>query len=78
MRENVAGQRPIFESLLDFDGPHAATIVNNADWLESLRYVDVLRDVGKHFSVNMMIQKDSVRARLQSASTASATPNSAT
>src|SRR6478735_6699589 len=52
VRENVAGQRPIFESLLDFDGPHAATIVNNADWLESLRYVDVLRDVGKHFSVN--------------------------
>lgn len=65
VRENVAGQRPIFESLLDFDGPHAATIVNNADWLESLRYVDVLRDVGKHFSVNMMIQKDSVRARLE-------------
>lgn len=65
VRLNVAGQRPIFESLLDFNGPNAATIVNNADWLENLRYVDVLRDVGKHFSVNMMIQRDSVRARLE-------------
>ncbi|HBZ96346.1 MAG TPA: tyrosine--tRNA ligase, partial [Phycisphaerales bacterium] len=40
-------------------------IVNNADWLCGLGYVDMLRDVGKHFSVNMMIQKDSVRDRLE-------------
>jgi len=65
VRQNVAGQRPIFERVLDFSGPHAASIINNADWIEKLRYVDVLRDVGKHFSVNMMIQKDSVRARLE-------------
>jgi len=65
VQANVLGQRPIFERLLDFSGPNAATIVNNADWIASLRYVDVLRDVGKHFSVNMMIQKDSVRARLE-------------
>ncbi len=62
---NVAGQRVIFERLLDFDGEAAAVIVNNADWIGKLSYVDVLRDVGKHFAVNMMIQKDSVRTRLE-------------
>lgn len=63
--EHIKGQRGIFERILDFDGPCAATVVNNADWIEKLSYVDVLRDVGKHFSVNMMIQKDSVKARLE-------------
>jgi tyrosyl-tRNA synthetase len=61
---NVAGQRPIFERILRFSGPTAARIVNNADWLEKLSFVEALRDVGKHFSVNMMIQKDSVKRRL--------------
>jgi len=61
---NIEGQRRIFERVLDFDGPNAAVIVNNADWLCDLGYLDVLRDVGKHFSVNAMIQKDSVRERL--------------
>jgi tyrosyl-tRNA synthetase len=63
---NVASQRKIFERLLDFDAsnPNAAVIVNNMDWLEQLGFIEVLRDVGKHFSVNMMIQKDSVRERL--------------
>jgi len=63
--ENVAGQRRIFERLLDFSGPAAAVILNNADWLRELGYLEVLRDVGKYFSINMMIQKDSVRDRLQ-------------
>jgi tyrosyl-tRNA synthetase len=62
---NIAGQRPIFERLLDFSCSNAARIVNNADWLSKLSYIEALRDVGKHFSVNMMIQKDSVRDRLQ-------------
>lgn len=66
VEENVAGQRPIFERMLDFDpkNPNAAIIVNNADWLTKLGYIEVLRDIGKHFSVNAMIQKDSVRERL--------------
>lgn len=64
IRANVEGQRSIFERLLDFSGERAAVIVNNADWLEKLSFVEVLRDIGKHFSVNMMIQKDSVRDRL--------------
>ncbi len=62
--QNVAGQRLIFERLLSFSGSNAAQLVNNADWLEKLGFIQALRDVGKHFSVNMMIQKDSVRERL--------------
>ncbi len=62
---HVAGQRTIFEKLLEFEGDNAARIVNNADWIEKLSYVDILRDIGKHFSVNMMIQKDSVKTRLE-------------
>jgi tyrosyl-tRNA synthetase len=62
---NVAGQRVIFERLLDFDGPNGALLLDNGDWLRGLGYLEVLRDVGKYFSINMMIQKDSVRDRLQ-------------
>jgi tyrosyl-tRNA synthetase len=64
---NVAGQRRIFDRILDFaaERPNAARLVNNADWLCALGYVEVLRDVGKHFSVNAMIQRESVRARLE-------------
>jgi tyrosyl-tRNA synthetase len=65
VEHNVARITRIFERILDFSGPNAAVIVNNADWLTRLSYIEVLRDVGKHFSVNMMIQKDSVRDRLQ-------------
>jgi len=63
---NVDGQRSIFKRILDFDSgsPNAAVIVNNLDWLNELNFLEVLRDVGKHFSVNTMIQKDSVRERL--------------
>jgi len=64
VEQNIAGQRPIFERLLDFSGSHAARITNNADWLSKISYIEALRDLGKHFSVNMMIQKDSVRDRL--------------
>jgi tyrosyl-tRNA synthetase len=64
VRAYVEGQRRIFERVLDFSGPNAAVLVNNADWLEKLGFVEVLRDIGKFFSVNMMIQKDSVRERL--------------
>lgn len=61
---NVSRQRVIMESLLDFEGPAAAVLLDNASWLSSISYLDMLRDVGKYFSVNMMIQKDSVRERL--------------
>ncbi|HEX6766262.1 MAG TPA: tyrosine--tRNA ligase [Polyangiaceae bacterium] len=60
----VASQRRIFDRVLDFSGPNAAIVVNNADWLCRISYIEALRDIGKHFAVNMMIQRDSVRERL--------------
>ena len=65
IERNVQSQRESFERVLDFDGPNAARILNNYDWLKKLGFLEALRDIGKHFSVNMMIQKDSVRERLQ-------------
>lgn len=70
VRANVEAQRPIFERVFRnaarVEGREAKVppIVNNIDWLGKLGYLEALRDVGKHFSVNMMIQKDSVRERL--------------
>ncbi len=66
VRSNIARQRPIFTRVLDFSGKHAASIVDNADWLMRLGFVEVLRDVGKHFSVNQMVARDSVASRLAS------------
>ena len=65
VQANIKGQTDIFSSILDFEGASAACIVNNHDWISQLSYIDALRDVGKHFSVNMMIQKDSVKSRLE-------------
>jgi len=54
------------QRLLDFEpGPHAATLVNNADWTENIGVLDFLRDVGKFVSINQMLAKDSVRSRLE-------------
>jgi tyrosyl-tRNA synthetase len=66
VEENIVGQRKIFEKFLDFDlkSTNATIIVNNAEWLTKLGYIEVLRNIGKYFSVNAMIQKDSVRERL--------------
>lgn len=63
---NVAGIRAQLERFLAFDGANAAVVVNNADWLCELRLLDFLRDIGKHFSVNVMLTRDSVRDRLES------------
>ncbi len=63
---NIASQRAQFERVLASDGPNAAIYVNNLDWIGTLTYVDILRGVGKHFSVNAMIAKDSVKRRLES------------
>jgi tyrosyl-tRNA synthetase len=52
------------ERYFEFSGAHAARIVNNLDWTESVSALDFLRDVGKHFSVNRMLDKESVKARL--------------
>ncbi|MDD9937637.1 MAG: tyrosine--tRNA ligase [Myxococcales bacterium] len=65
IKANVAGIQDILERFLDFDGDNGARVVDNGDWLSKLGFLEVLRDVGKHFSVNAMIQKDSVRDRLE-------------
>jgi tyrosyl-tRNA synthetase len=63
---NVAGIRKQLERFLDFaPGPNAAKIVNNADWTRGVGYLEFLRDVGKYLTVNYMMAKDSVRARLE-------------
>jgi tyrosyl-tRNA synthetase len=65
IERHIAGQRRIYERVLDFSGTTAARLVNNGDWLGKLGFLEALRDIGKHFSINMMIQKDSVRERLE-------------
>lgn len=67
LAQNVAAVRRQLEQFLDFgDAANAARLVNNYDWMRDYRYLDFLRDVGKHFPVNVMLAKDSVRARLES------------
>ncbi len=62
---NILGIRKIFEGYLDFrESLTAAAILNNADWLDGLNYVEFLRDFGRHFTVNRMLTFDSVRSRL--------------
>jgi tyrosyl-tRNA synthetase len=62
---NVASIRPQLERFLDFSGPRAARMANNADWLEPLPLLDFLRDTGKHFTIPYMLSKDSVQTRME-------------
>lgn len=61
---NIAGQKRIFDAIWSNAGLGTPPIRNNYEWLQKLSYLDALRDVGKYFSVNMMIQKESVKERL--------------
>ena len=66
INENLRGIRNVFTKFLKFgNGPTDAVMVNNADWLNDLNYVEFLRDVGRHFSVNRMLSFDSVKMRLE-------------
>jgi len=63
--ENLKGIRSIFSKFIKFEGSGGnAVMANNADWLNSLNYIDFLRDVGRHFSVNRMLSFDSVKMRI--------------
>src|SRR2546421_11695863 len=67
IRENLQRQRDQMSRFLDFDARDShVEVLNNADWLVKESLVDFLRDVGKHFTVNIMLQKESVQARLES------------
>ncbi|HEU6443396.1 MAG TPA: tyrosine--tRNA ligase [Microvirga sp.] len=64
--ENIAGLKKVFSRYLTFgDGPTDAVMVDNADWLDPLRYLPFLRDFGTHFTINRMLSFDSVRQRLE-------------
>jgi tyrosyl-tRNA synthetase len=65
INENLKGIRAVFSKFLKFDDAGGTAIMsNNADWLNKLNYIDFLRDVGRHFSVNRMLSFDSVKLRL--------------
>jgi tyrosyl-tRNA synthetase len=65
VERNTDSIRRQLERFLDFSGSNAARMFNNAEWLVDLRAVDFMRDVGKHFTVNYMLQKDSVQGRME-------------
>lgn len=65
INQNILGIKKTLEKMISFDyGKTGAIIVNNADWLDNIKYIDFLRDIGTHFSVNRMLGFDSVKIRL--------------
>jgi tyrosyl-tRNA synthetase len=66
IERNLAGMRAVFAKFLRFgEGPEDALMANNAEWLSRLNYIEFLRDVGRHFSVNRMLTMDSAKMRLE-------------
>lgn len=67
LAKNVAGVKAQLEKFLDFDSslPNAAELVNNYDWFKNFSFLNFIRDVGKHITVNYMMSKDSVKKRLE-------------
>lgn len=63
--QNAQGIRKNAERVIDFSGQNAALLVNNMDWMKSYSFIEFLRDIGKHFSVNAMLAKDSVKSRIE-------------
>ena len=62
---NIAGIKKVFSAYVTYgDGPSDALMINNAEWLDGLNYLDFLRDIGRHFSVNRMLSFESVKSRL--------------
>ncbi|QJF50979.1 tyrosine--tRNA ligase [Roseobacter ponti] len=63
--DNIAGIKDVFSAYLKYgDGPTDALMINNAEWLDDLNYLDFLRDIGRHFSINRMLSFESVKSRL--------------
>ena len=66
IKKNISSIKKIFENLLDFKNKKTKPIfVNNYDWLKELKYIDFLRDIGSHFTINKMLTFDSVKLRLE-------------
>ncbi len=68
IERNLRGIRAQVERFVTFEGDNPAKVVNNHDWISKMGFIDWLRDVGKHFTVNYMLAKDSVKSRLASES----------
>lgn len=65
INDNIASIKGVFEKFLEFgEGPQDALMINNADWLDKLNYIEFLRDYGVHFTINRMLTFDSVKLRL--------------
>ena len=62
--DNIAGIKKVFANYISYEGDTPALMLNNAEWLDGLNYLDFLRDIGKHFSVNRMLSFESVKSRL--------------
>jgi tyrosyl-tRNA synthetase len=63
--DNIAGIKKVFSAYLTYgDGASDAMMINNAEWLDGLNYLDFLRDIGRHFSINRMLSFESVKSRL--------------
>lgn len=63
--QNVQGLRRQLQRYVSFEGSNGAVLVNNADWLTDLHYIDFLRDIGRHFSVNRMLTFEAYKQRLE-------------
>ncbi|RCH54110.1 tyrosine--tRNA ligase [Mucilaginibacter hurinus] len=68
LQKNVAGIKAQLENFLDFTGANSAVMVNNYDWFKNFGFLEFIRDVGKHITVNYMMSKDSVKKRLEDGS----------
>ena len=63
--DNIAGIKKVFSAYIDYsDAPNGALMLNNAEWLDDLNYLEFLRDIGRHFSINRMLSFESVKSRL--------------
>ncbi|MBN2739552.1 MAG: tyrosine--tRNA ligase [Rhodobacteraceae bacterium] len=62
--DNIAGIKKVFAKYVSYEGETPALMLNNAEWLDELNYLDFLRDIGRHFSVNRMLSFESVKSRL--------------
>ena len=65
IEKNKQGIKQVFSKFIDFDGPNAAILADNADWLDELGYIEFLRDVGPLFTINRMITMETVKRRLE-------------
>ncbi len=65
IQENLVGIKKTLEKFISFEGSNAAILVNNDEWLKNLNYLEFLRDIGRHFSINRMLTFDSVKMRLE-------------